>query len=155
MFLDENNKKIIPSSSELNSEFTHRSLAYWIMDDGQKVKRGGVTLCTDSFQLDEVESLRSLLAQNFDMVTTIHKKKNKVGEIYNRIYINKESLDKNKEYLLPHLHESMLYKIHAENLNSTTLVDQDQVQPTSFKQNTKDFFCEDGDNLLGNIFEEN
>ena len=124
MFLDENNKKIIPSSSELNSEITHRSLAYWIMDDGQKVKRGGVTLCTDSFQLDEVESLRSLLAQNFDMFTTIHKKKNKVGEIYNRIYINKESLDLIKPNLIPHMHESMFYKVNVL---------------TEFKQDTTDF----------------
>ena len=30
------------------------SLAFWIMDDGQQVKRGGVTLCTDSFDLEEV-----------------------------------------------------------------------------------------------------
>ena len=30
MFLDENNKKIVPSN--IKSDFTHRSLAYWIMD---------------------------------------------------------------------------------------------------------------------------
>lgn len=47
LFLDESGKKrIIPSISE---HLTDRSLAFWIMDDGQQVKRGGVTLCTDSF----------------------------------------------------------------------------------------------------------
>lgn len=30
---------------------TPRALAFWIMDDGQAVKRGGVTLCTDNFTL--------------------------------------------------------------------------------------------------------
>ena len=78
MFLDENNKKIIPSSSELNSEFTHRSLAYWIMDDGQKVKRGGVTLCTDSFKSEEISILREALKTNFNLITTIHQKAGKI-----------------------------------------------------------------------------
>ena len=81
MFLDENNKKIVPSN--IKSDFTHRSLAYWIiglldywiMDDGQRVKRGGVTLCTDNFNADLVETLRDMLHQNFGMITSIHKKK--------------------------------------------------------------------------------
>ena len=67
MFLDENNKKIVPSN--IKSDFTHRSLDYWIiglldywiMDDGQRVKRGGVTLCTDNFNADLVETLRDML----------------------------------------------------------------------------------------------
>ena len=89
MFLDENNKKIVPSN--IKSDFTHRSLDYWIiglldywiigsldywiMDDGQRVKRGGVTLCTDNFNADLVETLRDMLHQNFGMITSIHKKK--------------------------------------------------------------------------------
>lgn len=91
MFLDENNKKIVPSN--IKSDFTHRSLAYWIMDDGQRVKRGlqaGVTLCTDNFNADLVETLRDMLHQNFGMITSIHKKKNNYGDIYHRVYIKKE-----------------------------------------------------------------
>jgi len=46
-FLNSEGNKMIPSNiSELLSP---RSLAFWIMDDGQQVKKGGVTLCTDSF----------------------------------------------------------------------------------------------------------
>ncbi len=45
------------------------------MDDGQQVKRGGVTLCTDSFNSDQVNSLKDMLFQNFNIITSIHKKK--------------------------------------------------------------------------------
>lgn len=48
LFLDESGNKIIPSN--IAEHLTPRSLAFWIMDDGQQVKRGGVTLCTDSFK---------------------------------------------------------------------------------------------------------
>ena len=60
------------------------------MDDGQRVKRGGVTLCTDNFNADLVETLRDMLHQNFGMITSIHKKKNNYGDIYHRVYIKKE-----------------------------------------------------------------
>jgi hypothetical protein len=56
MFLDEAGAKHIPTN--IAEEFTHRSLAIWIMVDGQQVKRGGVTLCTDSFDLEEVNILK-------------------------------------------------------------------------------------------------
>ena len=51
------------------------------MDDGQQVKRGGVTLCTDSFDLEEVKILQEALKTNFNLETNIHKKKVK-PEIY-------------------------------------------------------------------------
>ena len=63
------------------NELTHRSLAIWIMDDGQQVKRGGVTLCTDSFDLEEVKILQEAIKTNFNLETNIHKKKVK-PEIY-------------------------------------------------------------------------
>jgi len=50
MFLNEAGEKQIPKN--IAEELTHRSLAFWIMDDGQQVKKGGVTLCTDSFDLE-------------------------------------------------------------------------------------------------------
>ena len=60
------------------NELTHRSLAIWIMDDGQQVKKGGVTLCTDSFDLEEVKILQEALKTNFNLETNIHKKKVKL-----------------------------------------------------------------------------
>ena len=67
-FLDESGKKFIPTNiAEL---LTPRSLAFWIMDDGQQVKRGGVTLCTDSFRSNEVQILREALKINFNLDTS-------------------------------------------------------------------------------------
>ena len=63
------------------NELTPRSLALGIRDDGQQVKRGGETLCTDSFDLEEVKILQEALKTNFNLETNIHKKKVK-PEIY-------------------------------------------------------------------------
>ena len=56
LFLDREGKKIIPQN--IADHLTARSLAFWIMDDGQQVKRGGVTLCTDSYSTGEISILR-------------------------------------------------------------------------------------------------
>ncbi len=59
------------------------------------------------------------------------------------------------------MHESMLYKLnemHIENPDSeitTQVQSQNQEIPKNFKQNTKDFFDTNEDNLLGNLFEDN
>ena len=45
------------------------------MDDGQQVKKGGVTLCTDSFNSYEVNILREALKTKFQLKTSIHEKK--------------------------------------------------------------------------------
>lgn len=109
------------------------------MDDGQRVNRGGVTLCTDSFKHEEIEILRDALASNFQLTTSIHNKKTK-NSIVERIYINKSSLDENKDLILPHIENSMLYKLN---------------QDIVLKQDTKDLVVESlaEDNLLG-LFEE-
>ena len=73
LFLDESGNKVIPGN--IAEHLTPRSLAFWIMEDGQQVKRGGVTLCTDSFKTDEIDILRNALKNNFNLETSIHKKK--------------------------------------------------------------------------------
>ena len=88
-FLDENGRKIIPTN--IAEYLTHRSLAFWIMDDGQQVKRGSVTLCTDSFNHNEVSILRETLKTNFDIDTNVNLKKGKNDALYERIYITKGS----------------------------------------------------------------
>ena len=108
------------------------------MDDGQRVKRGGVTLCTDSFKPEEVQILRDALTYNFNMETSIHKKKTS-SAILERIYINKKSLDENKDLILPHFENSMLYKLNEDII---------------LKQDTKDLLVDSLDeNLLG-LFED-
>jgi hypothetical protein len=60
------------------------------MDDGQQVKKGGVTLlnlCTDSFNSSDVNILREALKNNFELISSIHKKKGKNDALYERIYI--------------------------------------------------------------------
>jgi hypothetical protein len=105
MFLDDTGKKFIPKN--IAEELTHRSLAVWIMDDGQQVKRGGVTLCTDSYDEDQINILTEALKENFNLDTRIHNKKSKTGSIYKRIYIPKADLEEIKPYILPHIHDSM------------------------------------------------
>jgi hypothetical protein len=46
------------------------------MDDGYK-SDNGVVLCTDSFTLDEVNLLVSVLKDNFDLIATINRKAKK------------------------------------------------------------------------------
>lgn len=82
------------------------------MDDGQQVKKGGVTLCTDNYKSEEISVLRKALEDNFNLITSIHTKKGGNDATYERIYINKKSLDEVKPLLKEHLHSSMLYKIN-------------------------------------------
>jgi len=110
VFLNDSGNKVIPTN--IADYLTPRSLAFWIMDDGQQVKRGGVTLCTDSFKSNEIQILREALKNKFNLDTSIHNKKGKNEDNYERIYINKDSLDNIKPSLKEHMHESMLYKIN-------------------------------------------
>jgi hypothetical protein len=112
MFLNEKGKKIVPK--DIAEHLTARSLAYWIMVDGQQVKRGGVTLCTDSYSSEEVKLLRKALNCVFNIDTTIHRKK---GGLYERIYIGKAGLNKIKPEIKPFIYDSFLYKINEMNIN--------------------------------------
>ena len=69
-------KKFVPLN--IAEHLTTRGLAFWIMDDGQQVRRGGVTLCTDSFKSEEISILREALKTNFNLITTIHQKAGKI-----------------------------------------------------------------------------
>lgn len=48
------------------------------MDDGQRVKRGGVTLCTDSFSSEELSTLEKFFFKKVSLETSIHMKKVKM-----------------------------------------------------------------------------
>ena len=111
MFLSETNVKILPLDIEMY--LNPITLAYWICDDGQQVKRGGVTLCTDNYTLAEVEVLIKALSNRYNLKCSIHKKKGKSERIYNRIYIKKDSLDILKPLIIPYIHTSFLYKINS------------------------------------------
>jgi len=123
LFLDTEGKKIIPQN--IADHLTARSLAFWIMDDGQQVKRGGVTLCTDSYSTGEIGILREALRKNFNLETTIHNKKGANDAIYERIYIKKDELENIKPSLKSHMHESMLYKINENQSETQNAIKQD------------------------------
>lgn len=134
MFLNTEGKKIIPNN--IAYHLTPRSLAFWVMVDGQQVKRGGVTLCTDSFNSSEISILREALLDKFNISSSIHNKKGKNESIYERIYINKESLDDIKPLLKEHMHDSMLYKINetpdtVTGENSATVTSKSEIDLSS------------------------
>jgi len=76
------------------------------------VKRGGITLCTDSYILPEVELLIKILKNKYNIKCTIHIKKGISGNEYHRIYISRKSLHEIKPLLIPHMHKYFLYKLH-------------------------------------------
>lgn len=107
-----NGIKIIPS--DIACWLTPISLAHWICGDGQLVKKGGITLCTDNYTLTEVNTPVESLKHQFNADCSIHKKKGKSGSIYHRIYIKKGSFDLIKPLTQEHVHESFLYKLHMD-----------------------------------------
>lgn len=111
--IENNNKyyKVVPDC--IYDLLSPCALAYWICDDGSKVKRGGVTLCTDNFTQDEVIKLKTVLETKYKLICTIHKKNNRTGnnKIYYRIYIFAKSLSLLKILVLEHMHQSMMYKL--------------------------------------------
>jgi len=85
------------------------ALAFWICDDGQYVKRGGVTLCTDNFELSEILLLKSVLEDKYKLECTIHNKNPEKG--YYRIYISGRSLATLRGLVIEYMHTSMVYKL--------------------------------------------
>ena len=125
LFLDREGKKIIPQN--IADHLTARSLAFWIMDDGQQVKRGGVTLCTDSYSTGRlrISILREALKKNFNLETSIHNKKGANDAIYERIYIKEDELENIKPSLKSHMHESMFNKINENQSETQNAIKQD------------------------------
>ena len=110
MFLSVDNKKILPIDIEYY--LNPIGLAFWICDDGQLVKNGGITLCTDNYSLNEVELLINVLYYKYNAKCSIHKKKGKSDKIYNRIYISKSSFNDIKPLICKYVDTSFLYKLH-------------------------------------------
>lgn len=87
-------------------------IAFWIMDDGQHVKRGGVTLCTDNYTYAEVFNLILILEMKFGLVCTIHTKNySNRSKLYYRIYISGGSIPLLRSLVIEYMHPSMMYKI--------------------------------------------
>lgn len=103
-------KKILPLNIE--EHLNPATLAYWICDDGQLVKNGGVTICTDNYSAVEVDLVVEALANRYGLSCSVHNKKGKNGKVYHRVYVKKSSFDVLKPLILPYVHTSFLYKLH-------------------------------------------
>ena len=68
-------------------------------------------MCTDNYKLIEVKLLIKALINKFNLKCTIHYKKNKINEMYFRIYISRNYLKDIKSLIIPHMHKSYIYKI--------------------------------------------
>lgn len=80
-------------------------LAHWLMGDGSKLNKG-ITLCTNSFTLQEVVLLINILIIKFDIQPTIHKDNTNY-----RIFIKGQDLNKIKPQIYPYFVDCFLYKI--------------------------------------------
>lgn len=80
-----------------------KSLAYW--DNFQD----GYLFCTETFTFEEVNLLIKTLKDKFGLNCGSKKTKKRDTDKY-RLYIWKNSMEKFRELVQPHFHESMLYK---------------------------------------------
>jgi hypothetical protein len=98
-------KKVIPANiAEL---LTPLSLAYLIADDGSWNNKGRyVVLCTDSFPLEEVEHLVSVLNEKFNLKCYVNK-----NGIYSRIILPSYSIIVLQNLLASHMPPMMRHKI--------------------------------------------
>lgn len=102
-----NKTKFVPS--DIYFLFTPIALAHWIMGDGAKTG-SGLILCTDSFTLKDVLRLMFVLQNRYNLNCSIlTNNKNSY-----RIYIKKDSMPLLIEIVSPHMHFSMLYKLHLK-----------------------------------------
>jgi hypothetical protein len=97
--------KIVPAIIALL--LTPRAFAYWIMDDGG-YRAKGMILHTNSFTKADVMLLISVLDSNFGIKATIRAAGKKWV-----IYVPVAYMPTVQSVVLPYMHSSMLYKIHA------------------------------------------
>ena len=91
LFLDKDNNKTIPVN--IADYLTPRSLAFWIMDDGNWTGNG-ILLHTNSFSKDDNLKLISILKTKFDINSNLRKKYNSYI-----IYIKADFVKKVKKLL--------------------------------------------------------
>jgi hypothetical protein len=112
---DEINKKrikIIPKN--IYQLLTPRGLAYWIMDDGH-FSKPNLELCTHSFQENEVNILKDVLENKFNLRCKILKEKTKDTNLFWYILtIKKESMQQLCNLVQDLIIPSMKYKINIK-----------------------------------------
>lgn len=106
LFYPDKGVKIIPQN--IFELLTPVALAHLIMGDGHSFKGGGVSICTDSFSVEEVVRLMNVLIIRYNLKCTLHTRK----EGQYRIFISKQSRDALLKIVYPYMIPSMYYKIN-------------------------------------------
>lgn len=110
-FYGKQNTKQVPKL--IHRWLTPRALAYWYMDDGYKDKTNACLLCTDSFEKRDVQRLIDALYRNFKYKCHLRKKQLTHKCVW-RIYIPSEYGSDFRQLVLPHMVESMIYKLPSQ-----------------------------------------
>lgn len=84
------------------------AFAHLIMGDGT-FKSKGISICTDSYTIQDVVRLMNVLILRYELKCTLHHKTNN-NKGY-RIYISRNSVAKVVKIVLPYLIPSMYYKV--------------------------------------------
>jgi len=82
------------------------ALAHWIMCDGYKTS-SGLALCTDSFTVKDCVLLMNVPTARSLLDCTLFMKDKKCP----RIYIKTTSMPRLRVLVLPHMDNSMIYKL--------------------------------------------
>jgi hypothetical protein len=78
-----------------------------VMGDGARLPYG-LTLCTDSFSIQDTVRLMNVLIIRYGLICTLRAR----GKGQYRIYISSKSMDLLRSIVKPYMIPSMLYKIH-------------------------------------------
>lgn len=105
-FYPNKTRKVIPKI--IDAYLTPLALAVWMMDDGTSFKNKGFKFSTNSFTLEEIHYLASVLKTKYNLDITIHK--SGLSNQYN-IYVSKARFVVLREIVRPYFHPTMLYKI--------------------------------------------
>lgn len=96
---------------ELKKYITPLSLAYWIAGDGGWSAHG-MHLATHSFTYKECLLLKDILFENLGIICTVRQ-----DGSYVKMYVKHQSMDILRKHVLPHLDQSMHYKVkHNKNI---------------------------------------
>ncbi|RUS18461.1 intronic ORF at intron 4 of cox1 protein [Jimgerdemannia flammicorona] len=93
--------RALPCFTELFHLFYVNGLAFWIMGDGA-IRNMGLILCTDSYTIPDIVRLMNVLMIKFDLKCTGQND----TPSQRRIYIPKDSMEKLRALVMPHMHHS-------------------------------------------------
>lgn len=102
-------KKVIPKNIEIY--LTPLAIGHWTMGDGTYWKKSQrIVLCTDCFNLAEVNQLRAILLKKYTIDSSLKSGMNGKNMVH-RIVISNENRKIFQKLISPYIIPSMLYKI--------------------------------------------